>query len=143
MTNALLLSIVRERSDKFNADNKIKQKRLNMDDKGKNVEKTGEASEENEFIKKKTVPKQKNGVASISIELPETILQTESLVLSSADVATLLGVSPITLHRWRNPAKGKEPQGPPWTMINGKVFYHKAGFSKWFDSQFNMAEIKS
>lgn len=87
--------------------------------------------------KEEIIAKKQNENEKQPVELPQTILQTDSLVFSTSEVSKLIGVSPITLYRWRKAEKKESPKGPPWAMIGGKVFYHKEGLSNWFDAQFN------
>lgn len=52
-------------------------------------------------------------------------------LLTEAEVARLLGLSPRTLRRWRHANRS----GPPFVYIGGRVRYRRDELEAWLESQ--------
>lgn len=58
-------------------------------------------------------------------------------VLTTADVARLTGISPVTLARWRH---DDSPDGPPWIRIGARrVGYRRRDLTAWLTSRVSAA----
>jgi hypothetical protein len=54
--------------------------------------------------------------------------------LSCAETAKVLGVTPLTLGRWRT-----KRQGPPVTKLGGRFLYKKSSLTAWLTAQEQVA----